>query len=58
MDTYFGIILFSWIVIAPTIGLLASHSMDRRDRRAIAPRDDFGRSPPRASTDRTTLGNA
>ncbi|MHB2168009.1 hypothetical protein [Alsobacter sp. R-9] len=33
MDTYFGIILFSWIVIAPTIGLVVMSSMERRPRR-------------------------
>ena len=58
MDNYFGIILFGWIVIAPTIGLLASQSMDRRERRGIAPRDEYGRSPPHASNDRMSLGNA
>lgn len=58
MDNYFGIILFSWIVIAPTIGLLASQSMDRRNRRGIAHRDDYGRSPPLPSNDSTSLGNA
>ncbi len=31
MDQYFGLLLFAWIVIAPTVGLFVMSRTDRRD---------------------------
>ena len=55
MDSYFGIILFSWIVIAPTVGLVLLGRMDRRGAYVGTRRERTYHAP---ENDRATIAGA